>query len=281
MLHSVIVTIVNRTDDDRGDHWVVGPRPDDLRPLGPRSIVLSILLGSHPPEMSVSRLLEFTALFGLAPGSVRTALSRMVAAGDLHNHEGRYRLTDRLRERQAQQDAGRSRPTQRWDGTWWFAIVTADRRTVAERREFRERVAGARFGELRPETWLRPANIDVPLDLPDIAITRGPLIRGSDRELVGQLWDLGELEHRASGLLDALRGSRTQLRRQSPADALPAAFTTMAATQRFLRLEPQLPPELASGSTSDDLRAIYDEVVRLFETSLLEFFGRRVSTGAR
>ena len=48
-----------------------------------RSIVLSLLLGSHPPVMPVSALVEFCGLFDVAPGTVRTALSRMVDRGEL------------------------------------------------------------------------------------------------------------------------------------------------------------------------------------------------------
>lgn len=280
MLHSMIVTINKRMEP--GDR---GRRSDRAgRPLGPRSIVLSILLGSHPPEMPIGRLLEFTSLFGLADGAVRTAMSRMVAAGELENRDGRYRLAGRLLERQAQQDAGRTRPTESWDGTWWFAVVIADRRTVAERRDFRSQVEGARFGELRPDTWLRPANIDVPTGLSDVVLTRGPLLSGTADDLVSRLWDLPALERRATELASALGSSRRRLLDLDPTEGLPDAFTTMAACQRYLRTEPQLPGELGAGQASRDLRSDYDDMVRVFEEALAEFFGREragVSTAAR
>lgn len=108
----------------------------ELRPLSPRSIVLSVLLGSHPPSMPVGRLLAFTSLFGITDGTARTALSRMVANGELVNVEGTYRLSGRLLDRQVQQDAGRVGPPGDWDGTWWLAAVTTDRRSVTPRRDF-------------------------------------------------------------------------------------------------------------------------------------------------
>ena len=144
-----------------------------LEPLTPRSIVLSVLLGSHPPRMPVGRILDFTSLFGLADGAVRTALSRMVAGGDLVNDDGAYRLAERLVARQAQQDSGRHHPPPDWDGSWWTVAVLPDRRTMADRRAFRTWAIGARLGELRPDLWLRPANIDIPLDAPDALVTRG------------------------------------------------------------------------------------------------------------
>ncbi len=65
-------------------------------PLTTRSIVLSLLLGSHPPVMPVSALVEFCGLFDVAPGTVRTALSRMVDRGELTTDDAGYALSGRL-----------------------------------------------------------------------------------------------------------------------------------------------------------------------------------------
>lgn len=242
--------------------------------FGPRSIVLSVLLGAHPPQMSVGRILEFTSLFGIADGTVRTALSRMVSSGDLDNDDGLYRLTGRLLERQAQQDAGRVRPPTSWDGSWWVAAVLAERRSVTERRAFRSRVVGARFGELRPDLWIRPANIAVPDDLTDVMLTRGPLVTGDGEQLTRQLWDLGVIERDAIGhrrLLDDVAESRGDDGTSWLADA----FVVLADCQRFLRTEPQLPPALSSSTAANELRTTYDEVLRSFQGDLATFFGRR------
>ncbi len=128
-------------------------------------------------------------------------------AGELQRRGGAYELTGRLLDRQSQQDAGRVGPPTTWDGTWWVVVVTTDRRTVAERREFRSRALAARLGELRPEVWLRPANIDIPRDLGGVAITRGPLEVGDEHELVERLWDLDALAARARGLTERLEQS--------------------------------------------------------------------------
>ncbi len=275
MLHSMIVANNART--------IVDPRTSSLEPLNARSIVLSVLLGSHPPQMSVGRILEFTALFDLAPGTVRTALSRMVAAGDLTNDVGMYRLAGRLVERQTQQDAGRHDPPSQWDGSWWTVAVVSDRRTMTERREFRNRAAGSRLGELRPDLWLRPANISIAADLPDVVITRGPLITGNARELVARLWDLGELQHRCEIHRNALGRAAVQL--EAGADrALADTFGALAGAQQFLRVEPQLPAELAPDVAGTTLRSCYAEVVAEFQSQLAAFFRRgseRVSTDER
>ena len=258
MLHSLIVVNNSR---------ISSPVPAlDLRPFGARSIVLSVLLGSHPPEMPVAPLLEFTALFGISDGTVRTALSRMSARGELESNDGVYRLNGRLLDRQLQQDAGRADPPSNWDGQWWTAVVLSDRRTLAERRIFRSRAQGARLGELRPDTWLRPANIDVPLDLPDVAMTRGELVTGCAEELVRKLWDLESLDQRARGLLGRVDQTNELLDTDEPSDSvLASAFTVLATCLRYLRTEPQLPRELAHGTASNDLRARYGDVEQIFQ----------------
>ena len=255
----------------------------DLEPLSPRSIVLSLLLGAHPPSMPVSRLLEFTALFGITAGTARTALSRMVARGELANDNGVYRLSGHLLERQAQQDTGRLAPPPTWDGTWWFVAVLARDRSVADRRAFRSRVVGARLGELRPDTWLRPANIELPSDLPGVIATRGPLVTGDDADVVTRLWDLDAIDARARSLVASLRTTSVQLADGDP--ALAGAFVQLAACQRFLRTEPQLPESLDPGRASAELRATYADVVASFQQQLGEFFARsrqleKVSTDA-
>ena len=246
-------------------------------PLTPRSIVLSVLLGSHPPRMHVGRILQFTALFGLSEGAVRTALSRLVAAGDLGNDEGVYTLTSRLLERQAEQDSGRDAPPTTWDRSWWTVTVLPDRRTMAERRAFRTRAAGARLGELRPDVWFRPANIELPAGAferdHDAVVTRSPLLAGDDHELARRLWDFDAVANTAGGHLDALEQSAEQLERDGD-DALADLFTSLAAAQRFLRVEPQLPTELEPPRASAAVRTAYSDVVERFQLRLAAFFAR-------
>jgi len=255
-----------------------------LEPLSPRSIVLSLLLGSHPPRMPVGRILEFTSLFGIADGAVRTALSRMVASGDLVNVDGTYQLVGRLIERQAQQDAGRHHPPNSWDGTWWTIVVLAERRTMAQRRTFRAWAAGARLGELRPDVWLRPANVGFSSEPADALVTRGHIVTGDEQQLVGQLWDLDALQLRSAGNGRALDDAAERLGDLDDR-ALADAFVALAAAQQFLRIEPQLPAALAPHATGDAVRMRYSDVLDLFEARLARFFAERgaarFSTDAR
>ena len=280
MLHSLFVV-------NNPSMTSMAPAPTEgaaLEPLTPRSIVLSVLLGSHPPRMPVGRILDFTSLFGLADGAVRTALSRMVAGGDLVNDDGLYRLAGRLVERQAQQDTGREHPPADWDGSWWTVAVLADRRTMADRRAFRAWAIGARLGELRPDLWLRPANIVIPLDAPDAVVTRGPIVTGDPPRLVGRLWDLDGLHRQSLAHRAALDEAARQLA-DGDDRSLVDAFVTLAAAQQFLRTEPRLPHELDPHNSSGPVRDRYGDVVDDFQRRLGAFFARRgaerLSTGAR
>jgi phenylacetic acid degradation operon negative regulatory protein len=223
--------------------------------------------------MPVRRLLDFTSLFGIDDGTVRTALSRMVASGELLGDDGVYRLGDRLLTRQLEQDTGRLDPPGAWDGSWWVVVVTAERRSQAQRREFRARATGARLGELRADTWLRPANVAIPLDLDGVLVTRGPLAIGDDIDVVRRLWDLEALDRHARTHHAALTHRITELARSGD-DALRDAFVDLAAAQRYLRTEPQLPSPLAASTAPADLRRQYDLAVTAFERRLRRFFDR-------
>ncbi|TDC84405.1 PaaX domain-containing protein, C- domain protein, partial [Actinomadura sp. 7K507] len=134
----------------------------EIRPLTARSVVLSTLLGVHPPRLPARYLVRVGDLFGIAEGTIRVALSRMVAAGDLVQSGGTYSLTERLLERQARQDESRLPPAQPWDGTWEIAVITAERRPAADRAALRHAMSALRLAELREGTWLRPANLTRP-----------------------------------------------------------------------------------------------------------------------
>lgn len=265
MLHLLIAVSNSRNIDLDGFARSLG-----MRRFTARSVVLSVLLGSHPPRLPVSILIDFCGLFGIRDGTVRTALSRMVSAGDLALHDASYEVTGTLLERQRQQDIGRTRPATSWDGSWWTAVVLADARGTNERRRFRSSMAGAKMGELRPDVWMRPANIDPPADADQLLVSRGDLDLHRSCTLVTRLWDLDELESRTARMLDAVR--TTEIGRP---ETLPTAFIALAACLQFLRTEPQLPGELADPSPADDLRATYLVSERAFQQALASFLSDR------
>ncbi|MBL8774902.1 MAG: hypothetical protein JNK12_03175 [Acidimicrobiales bacterium] len=134
----------------------------DERPLTARSVIASTLLGTTPPRLPGRLLVRAGALFGLAEGTVRTALSRMVAAGELVAADGTYTLAGPLLARQARQDESRRAVVgaEPWDGTWAVAVVDGEPRPAPQRVELRTAATALRLAELREGVWLRPDNLD-------------------------------------------------------------------------------------------------------------------------
>jgi phenylacetic acid degradation operon negative regulatory protein len=243
-----------------------------LEPLDARSLALSVLLGSHPPVLPARALVALAELFGIAGGTMRTALSRMTAAGELDAADGRYRLAGRLLERQRAQDVGRRQPDRTWDGEWHTVIAATDQRELADRRRFRSAMANHRFGELRPDIWMRPANLPVPSPAPDWIVTTGPIAGIDPADLRDRLWDLGALHARGTALLATVDRLMSATDWSDP-DSIPDVFVASAAVVRYLRDEPLLPAQLAPPDwPADRLRPGYDALERQFQVLLRAFF---------
>ncbi|MGW5159657.1 PaaX family transcriptional regulator C-terminal domain-containing protein [Nonomuraea wenchangensis] len=222
---------------------------EERNTLSARSAVLSALLGSHPPRLPARHLVRIGALFGVAEGTVRVALSRMVAAGDLVQENGFYTLSPRLVERQARQDESRDPHIRPWDGTWEVAVVTAERRAPADRAALRHAMTALRLGELREGTWMRPANL-VRSAWPEVVTAQCTLIDGRPHgDPTPLLWDLDGWAAEARRLEGALER----------ADGLAEGFLVSAAVLRHLLADPLLPPELLPADwPGAELRARYD-----------------------
>jgi phenylacetic acid degradation operon negative regulatory protein len=230
-----------------------------LRPLSARSVVASVLLGTHPPRLSAAGLVELCGRFGISGGTTRVALSRMVAAGELAAEEGHYRLVGEvLLARQRAQDAGLAPPALRWSGAWRMAVVVSPGRTPAERVELRRALADARFAQWREGVWLRPDNLgppDVPADAPVRWLTVDP--DDDPSALAGELWDLAAWSDRGDALLGAAPDEPGDLV-GAPPEWAAATFAVAAATLRHLRTDPLLPDALLpAGWPADRLRARY------------------------
>src|SRR5262249_53697775 len=91
--------------------------------LNARSLMLSLLLRS--PRMRGGRLVQWCGLFGIAEGTARVALSRMVERGELRSADGTYELAGRVRRRRSAQDWSIEPNLQRWSGEWRIAVVTS------------------------------------------------------------------------------------------------------------------------------------------------------------
>lgn len=268
---------------------VDGPARDDGagsgRTLTARSVVASTLLGMSPPRLSSQLLVRSGELFGIAEGTTRVALSRMVAAGELELVGGSYELAGHLLARQQRQIASRSaEPTRRrWTGDWELLVVTGGgRRTARERALLRDAMHQRKVAEEREGVWLRPANLDggrAPEAAAIIADQCTPYLARPDRDdpaaLAARLWDL-----------TAWAGAAHVLRREMAVDldrleagdtgALAPTFVVSAAVLRHLLADPQLPADLCPPQwPGDALRAEYERYDLAFKQVWRAWFRRQ------
>jgi phenylacetic acid degradation operon negative regulatory protein len=223
-----------------------------LRPLRARSVIASTLLGTDPPELSVRTLVRTAEAFGIAEGTARVALSRMVTAGELTADDGRYRLSGPLLERHAHLEASRHPPDEAgaaWDGTWRVAVLTGPARPAAERRALRRLLTRQRLAALRDGVWTRPANLAAGPPLPPVADLAWFTARpdAHPRALAARLFDLDGWAARAAGLRAALAEARPVAGRggaDRSGPSMAAAFVLDAAVLRHLQADPLLPSEL-------------------------------------
>jgi phenylacetic acid degradation operon negative regulatory protein len=212
----------------------------------------------HPPVLPAHVLVRSGELFGIAEGTTRTAISRMVAAGELvAEAESAYRLSGHLLDRQTRQDLSRKPPRWGWDGRWRLAMVIAERRSAEERTQLRASLLRARYGELREGVWTRPDNL--PGDRP-----RAPGCEWIKAEFAdpaataASLWDLSAWSVDASALLEDLSVWTGRLEAEG-VGVLAPAFVLSADVLRHLQADPLLPRELLpEGWPGVELRAAYE-----------------------
>jgi phenylacetic acid degradation operon negative regulatory protein len=209
--------------------------PQSLAKMTARSVVLSVLLGAHPAWATSAELLQLTSDFGIREQTLRVALTRMVAAGDLVRSDNGYRLSDRLLNRQRRQDDALHPRTHDWDGSWVTVVITAVGMDARARAALRNTLQIKRFGEIREGVWLRPANLDD--ELPVEVAERARVLHARDddpAELTRRLWDLPDWAGTGRRLLDEMAGARD----------VPGRFRVAAAIVRHLLTDPVLPKEL-------------------------------------
>ncbi len=243
-------------------------QPDE-RPLTARSVLLSTLLGTEQSWLPTRRLVRAAALFGIADGASRTALSRMTSRGEVVAHGEGYALTGSLLARQARQSAGRHPTTRDWDGSWVIGLVTGEGRTAQERSELRHAMRGLGIAERREGVWCRPDNLVHGSFSLDERCTwwRG---RPDDepRSVAADLWDLGGWARRSLALRAEMADLGIALRADDPG-ALAPGFVVSAAVLRHLQRDPLLPRSLLPRSwPGAALRRDYDRFDRAYRRVL-------------
>ncbi len=213
------------------------PERVNIPKLTARSVILSALLGLDSPDASINGILAMTTDLGLRESTVRVALTRLVAAGDLERTNGRCRLSPRLVERQRRQDRALHPARRDWDGMWDLAVVTVGSESSTDRALLRDALQKARLGEIREGVWARPANLDIEFPSSDLR-RRLNLFRAVPEEasadLAARLFAPSTWAESAVDLLDALATAPTVAER----------FEVAAACVRHILRDPLLPVEL-------------------------------------
>ncbi|MBK9178657.1 MAG: PaaX domain-containing protein, C- domain protein [Acidimicrobiales bacterium] len=253
------------------------------RPLTARSIVASLLLGMRPPRLSSARLVAWCGLLGVAEGTTRVALSRMVERGELRVHDGVYELAGPVRERQAGQDFSLAPSLRPWRGRWVLAVVTAADRTAPDRVSLRTAASRLRLGELREGLWARPDNLPptaAPADARAVVAEQCAWWRGRPdepaAELAERLFAPAAWSSRARSLRQRLDAVTVALESRAgdprPAD-LAEGFVVGAATLQHLRRDPLLPPALLPDDPpGEGLRAAYRTYQQVYGHAVAAWF---------
>jgi|tagenome__1003787_1003787.scaffolds.fasta_scaffold20968242_4 phenylacetic acid degradation operon negative regulatory protein len=252
------------------------------RPLSPRSLIGSLLLGMRRPRMPGARLVEWCALFGVAEGTARVALSRMVDRGELTTTDGMYELAGHLRSRQPAQDWSLHPALGDWDGSWLLGVVAPGPRSAPERAALRDAGRRLRLVDLREGVWTRPDNLPRAAGAGDAWQTADAQCTWwsarPDKATVADVvarFEPGSWAARARMLHGHLESATAAVDAADGA-TIADAFVVGALALRHVRADPLLPTELCERNwPGADLRATYREYQAAFSTAVREWFRTR------
>lgn len=255
------------------------------KPLAARSVVASTLLGVDPPRLPARLLVKAGGLFGIAEGTTRVAISRMVTNGELTASDGSYQLAGtRLMSRQTRQHLSRIGERRTWDGSWGIVVVVAEERDATDRIALRRAAHDLRLSERREGIWLRPDNLSP--DHHDLQLDAGRVVDAQCEsytakpshdatKLARQLWDLTGWAEWARTLDRAITVLTRQLTAGETSNLAPA-FITSAAALRHFQADPLLPDELLPTNwPGAPLREHYEHFDAVFKDSWSAWFRKQ------
>lgn len=244
------------------------------RPMGPRSVVASLLLGRRPPSMRAALLVRWCEALGFSENATRVALSRMVERGELLAADGRYELSGTFRILQALQDWAVTDALRPWNGEWTLVVAGADRRAAVDRAAFRAAARAARLAPLRDGVWGRPDNLPAHVGAEAWALLAGQATRWVGRPEPSPdcvaLFGLSPWRARAELLLERLAATAAEITAR-PAE-LGRGFVVSAAIVQHLRRDARLPAGLLpAGWPGGELRAGYQAYRPAFLAAATEY----------
>jgi len=247
--------------------------------MQPKSLILDILSATDPTPIPQGVFLQAARVFRLKENTVRVALNRLAARGQLESRGAgprrRYALSPRSRILNAHILAAQTLRPRPWNGDWIAVIAWAPGVGRRERDRLRQALRVLKLANLQPGVWVRPDNLDLSLEAvlreygleEEVLWTCGPLHHG--RKDAALVRDLFELDRAARAIDRACRDLQTSVRRLDTLTrerALVETFTVGGRAIKTLFDDPLLPAELLPADwRGDDLRdrfARYDRIGR-------------------
>ena len=225
-----------------------------------RSLLLTVL-GEfvHPRHTSVwtATLIEALGALGVEEKSARQSLARTAREGHLRSvRHGRRVLWELSPEGAELLESGTRRiygfmgERHPWDGRWLVLTVPVPETQRQLRHRLRTRLTWLGLGSPTSGLWITPdagkstgvqeVIRDLGLEAQAFAWTGTAAGLGDEQRLLGDAWDLAEVEERYREFLDE-HADRTVA---SPQEAFVAQVEMVQEWRRFPFLDPDLPPEL-------------------------------------
>jgi phenylacetic acid degradation operon negative regulatory protein len=221
----------------------------------PRSLILDLLSTLRPGHtMPVGLLVEAGGLFGIADGTLRVALARLLSSGRVERDErGAYRLSAAAAPVQQTIGRWRARETtpEPWDGGWW-AVLEGSRPRGAAARQHDQALRLHGLAQLEPRLWIRPANLAgdcaaLRTSLAGIGLAPGSRVFAAadfDAQTEDQaraLWDVDALREGYAQSLATLAESEARLPTLERDAAMSESFLVGGRVLQQLVLDPKLP----------------------------------------
>jgi phenylacetic acid degradation operon negative regulatory protein len=255
-----------------------------------KSLVLDLLSTLAGGTMPVSALVRAGGLFGIAENSVRVALARLLAAGQIERDErGRYRLGAQAApiDRRVTSWRRLGERIRSWD-EGWLGVHSAGlppRAAELRRRERALRFLG--FRELAMGLAVRPDNLRggagaVREELRSLGLPAGPMVfemgalDAATDARARSLWDVSALCAGYRQSLADLDQSEKHLQVASEDEAMVESFLLGGRVIRQLVLDPLLPEPIVPVAERDALVAAmrrYDRLGRACWAGFLERHG--------
>jgi len=222
------------------------------RPLRAGSLVVTLYGDAIAPRggsLWLGSLNTLVEPFGIEPGLVRTAMSRLVSEGWFERNRAGKNSFYRLSARGAAEFAEASGRIYRagdpaWDGAVSLAILTTE--DAKRRQSLRDELTAAGFGQLAPTVMVGPAEPKADAtSATDVIWLQAQSDKPCDlTRLTQSAWNIGALASAYQSFLDdlaPLAGAPGKVRKLQGLDAFRLRILLIHEWRRIVLRDPQLP----------------------------------------